>query len=148
MASLKSAAAVDRIAATYSPAWGMARTVVEPYEAFGIHFPKKAILLTSQWITHRDPRWYSDPLRFDPERWTPEARATRPKFSYFPFGAGPRQCIGESFAWMEGVLLLASIARQWSFSIVPETRVELLPLITLRPKFGMKLRVARASGIT
>jgi len=79
-------------------------------------------------------------LRFDPERWTPEARATRPKFSYFPFGAGPRQCIGESFAWMEGVLLLASIARQWSFSIVPETRVELLPVITLRRKFGMNLR--------
>src|SRR3954470_11362803 len=132
----------------YPPAWGIARTVIEPYEAFGVSFPKDAIVLTSQWITHRDPRWYPDPLRFDPERWTAPARATRPKFSYFPFRAGPRQCIGESFAWMEGVLLLASIARNWRFSIVPETRVELLPLITLRPKFGMKLRVARASGIT
>src|SRR5947209_6877221 len=128
----------------YPPAWGIARTVIEPYEAFGVSFPKDAIVLTSQWITHRDPRWYPDPLRFDPERWTAQVRATRPKFSYFPFGAGPRQCIGESFAWMEGVLLLASIARNWKFSLVPETRVELLPLITLRPKFGMKLRVARA----
>lgn len=125
----------------YPPAWGIARTVIEPYEAFGVTFPKNAIILTSQWITHRDPRWHPDPLRFDPERWTPQARASRPKFSYFPFGAGPRQCIGESFAWMEGVLLLASIARTWMFSIVPQTKVELMPLITLRPKYGMKLRV-------
>jgi cytochrome P450 len=127
----------------YPPAWGIARTVIEPYEAFGVGFPKGAIILTSQWITHRDSRWYPDPLRFDPERWTPAARAMRPKFAYFPFGAGPRQCIGESFAWMEGVLLLASIVRNWNFSVVPETRVELLPLITLRPKFGMKLRVEK-----
>jgi cytochrome P450 len=127
----------------YPPAWGIARTVIEPYEAFGVAFPKDAIILTSQWITHRDPRWYPDPLSFDPERWTVAARAGRPKFAYFPFGAGPRQCIGESFAWMEGVLLLASIVRNWNFSVVPETRVELLPLITLRPKFGMKLRVEK-----
>jgi cytochrome P450 len=127
----------------YPPAWGIARTVIEPYEAFGVTFPKDAIILTSQWITHRDPRWHPDPLRFDPERWTPQARASRPKFSYFPFGAGPRQCIGESFAWMEGVLLLASIARNWRFSIVPQTKVELMPLITLRPKHGMKLVVDR-----
>ena len=129
----------------YPPAWGIARTVIEPYEAFGITFPKNALVLTSQWITHRDERWYSNPLNFDPERWTPQARAGRPKFSYFPFGAGPRQCIGESFAWMEGVLLLASIARNWKFSVVPETHVELLPVITLRPKFGMKLRVDKTN---
>jgi len=127
----------------YPPAWGIARTVVEPYDAFGITFPKNALVLTSQWITHRDVRWHPNPLRFDPERWTPQARASRPKFSYFPFGAGPRQCIGESFAWMEGVLLLASIARNWKFSVVAETWVELLPVITLRPKFGMKLRVEK-----
>ena len=125
----------------YPPIWGIARTVVEPYEAFGMLLPKNTLLLTSQWITHRDPRWHANPMRFDPERWTPEARASRPKFSYFPFGAGARQCIGESFAWMEGVLLLASIARNWRFSVVPETRVELLPVITLRPKRGMNLKV-------
>ena len=127
----------------YPPAWGIARTVIEPYEAFGTMFPRNAIILTSQWITHRDERWHPNPLSFDPERWTPQARAGRPKFSYFPFGAGPRQCIGESFAWMEGVLLLASIARNWRFSLVPDTRVELLPVITLRPKFGMKLRLEK-----
>jgi cytochrome P450 len=124
----------------YPPAWGIARTVTEPYDAFGCRFEKNTLVLTSQWIIHRDPRWYDDPERFDPERWTPAARAARPKFSYFPFGAGPRQCIGESFAWMEGVLLLSSIARNWRFSATAETKIELLPLITLRPKYGMKLR--------
>jgi cytochrome P450 len=130
----------------YPPAWGLARTVVEPFDAFGTHFPRNAILLTSQWITHHDERWHPYPLHFDPERWRPEVRAARPKFSYFPFGAGARQCIGESFAWMEGVLLLASIARNWNFTVVPETRVELLPLITLRPKFGMKLRAQKSQS--
>jgi len=130
----------------YPPAWGIARTVVEPYEAFGSVFPKNAILLTSQWIIHRDSRWYPNPLRFDPERWTPQARASRPKFSYFPFGAGPRQCVGESFAWMEGVLLLASIARRWKFSLVPETKADLLPLITLRPKHGITLRIGKSTS--
>lgn len=125
----------------YPPAWGIARTVEEPYEAFGARFPRNALVLTSQWIIHHDERWWRDPMRFDPERWTPQARATRPKFSYFPFGAGPRQCIGESFAWMEGVLLLASIARNWQFSVVPQTKVGLQPLITLRPKYGMRLQV-------
>lgn len=128
----------------YPPAWGIARTVEEPYESFGARFPKNTLVLTSQWIIHHDQRWWPDPMRFDPERWTPQARAGRPKFSYFPFGAGPRQCIGESFAWMEGVLLLASIARNWRFSVVPETKVGLLPLITLRPKHGMRLRVRKS----
>jgi cytochrome P450 len=127
----------------YPPAWGIARTVIEPYDAFGVHFPKNALVLTSQWIIQHDPRWYSDPMRFDPDRWTGEAKAARPKFSYFPFGAGPRQCIGEQFAWMEGILLLASIARNWKFSIVPETHADHLALITLRPKFGMKLRATK-----
>jgi cytochrome P450 len=127
----------------YPPAWGMARTVTEPYDAFGCRFEKDTLVLTSQWIVHHDSRWYQNPEEFDPERWTPSARTARPKFSYFPFGAGPRQCIGESFAWMEGVLLLASIARNWRFSITPQTKVELLPLITLRPKHGMKLRVEK-----
>ena len=136
----------------YPPAWGIARTVEEPYEAFGARFPKNALVLTSQWIIQHDDRWWRDPMRFDPERWTAAARAARPKFSYFPFGAGPRQCIGESFAWMEGVLLLASIARNWRFSIVPESKVGLQPLITLRPKYGMKLKITarlpRSHGLT
>jgi cytochrome P450 len=95
----------------------------------------------SQWVTHRDPRWYPDPLRFDPDRWLPEAAAARPKFSYFPFGAGPRICIGESFAWMEATLLLATLARRWQPRLAPGARVEPLPLVTLRPRFGMPMVV-------
>ena len=78
------------------------------------YIKKNTMVVCSQWVMHRDPRYYSRARNaFDPERWTPEAKAARPKFSYFPFSAGPRQCIGESFAWMEGVLLLATLAQKW-----------------------------------
>ena len=73
----------------------------------------------SPFVTQRDARFYTDPERFDPERWTPDFRATLPKFAYFPFGGGPRQCIGESFAWMELILLVATIAQQWRLHLVP-----------------------------
>ncbi|HZB96276.1 MAG TPA: cytochrome P450, partial [Herpetosiphonaceae bacterium] len=86
---------------------------------------------------------FPDPFRFDPLRWTPEARAERPKFSYFPFGGGPRQCVGESFAWMEGILAMATLARDWQMRLVPGHRVALLPLITLRPRYGMQMTVER-----
>jgi cytochrome P450 len=72
----------------------------------------------SPYVMHRDPRWFPEPDRFDPERWTPEARDARPKFSYFPFGGGSRLCIGERFAWMEGTLMLATIAQKWRLRLV------------------------------
>ena len=90
-------------------------------------------------MLHRDERYFPDPLRFDPERFTPEAKAKRPKLAYFPFGAGPRQCIGESFAWMEGVLALATIGQKWKLRLVPGQKVEPQPLITLRPKHGLRM---------
>src|SRR6185369_4322174 len=104
--------------------------------------PAKAMVLMSPWVMHRDARFWPDPERFDPERWTPEAKAARPKFAYFPFGGGARVCIGESFAWMEGVLLLATIAQAWRLRLAPDARVEPQPLITLRPRYGMPMRVA------
>jgi cytochrome P450 len=85
---------------------------------------------------HRDPRFFPDPERFDPERWTPEAKAARPQFSYFPFGGGPRRCIGESFAWMEAVLILATLARRWRLRLIPGRAVEAQARITLRPGKG------------
>ena len=91
--------------------------------------------------------FFPDPLRFDPERFTTEAKAQRTKFTYFPFGAGFRQCIGESFAWMEGVLVLATLAQRWKLSLVPNHPVEPEPLITLRPKFGMKMIVEPRNSI-
>ena len=96
---------------------------------------------------HRDPRYFPDPERFDPERWTPEAQALRPKFSYFPFGGGTRVCIGEQFAWMEGILLIASIAQHWRLRLVKSQRVEVQPLITLRPRHGMQMTLERRTEV-
>ena len=123
----------------YPPAWAMGRFALEDF-ALGPYFmPKGTTVFLSQYIMHRDRRYFPDPERFDPERWIPEAKASRPRFSYFPFGGGARQCIGESFAWMEGILILATIAQRWRPQLVAGHRVEPQPLITLRPKYGMKM---------
>ena len=92
---------------------------------------------------HRDSRYWFDAERFDPNRWTPEAQARRPKFTYFPFSAGPRVCIGESFAWTEGILVLATLAQRWQARLVLGHPVTPEPLITLRPKFGMRMTLHR-----
>lgn len=97
----------------------------------------------SPFVTQRDARFYPNPERFDPDRWTPEFRATLPKFAYFPFGGGPRQCIGESFAWMELILLVATIAQQWRLQLVPGHLVVPEPVVTLRTKHGMRMTVHR-----
>jgi len=125
----------------YPPAWAMGRYARADFQLGNFFLPAKTTVLMSQFILHRDPRFFPDPLRFDPERFTPEAKARRAKFTYVPFGAGFRQCIGESFAWMEGVLLLATLGQKWKLKLVPGHSVEPEPLITLRPKFGMKMNV-------
>jgi cytochrome P450 len=123
----------------YPPAWAIGRLALKDHEVGGYTIPAKALVLLSPYVTHRDERYFPDPTRFDPERWTPEARESRPQFAYFPFGGGTRRCIGEGFAWMEGILLLASLARNWRMHLVPGHRVETLPVITLRPKHGMRM---------
>lgn len=123
----------------FPPAWAVGRLVKEEFVANGFPITPGSVCLLSPWVTHRDQRWYPQPLRFDPERWTPEKREARPKFSYFPFGGGARVCIGERFAWMEGVLLLATIAQRWKLRLVPDHPVETLALITLRSKYGMRM---------
>jgi cytochrome P450 len=125
----------------YPPAWAMGRYARSDFQLGEFFLPAKTTVLMSQFVTHRDPRFFPDPLRFDPERFTPEAKARRMKFTYFPFGAGFRQCIGESFSLMEGVLLLATLGQKWKLRLVPGHRVEPEPLITLRPKYGMKMLV-------
>ena len=126
----------------YPPAWAMGRQARNDFQLGDYFLPAKTTVLISQFITHRDERFFPEPLRFDPERFTSEAKARRAKFTYFPFGAGFRQCIGESFAWMEGVLLLATLGQKWKLSLVEGHPVEPEPLITLRPKYGMKMRIA------
>jgi cytochrome P450 len=128
----------------YPPVWVIARTCVEPYEIAGYRIARGAVLIAPQFVVHRDPRFYPDPMRFDPERFAPEKK-DRPRFAFFPFAAGPRQCIGEGLAWMEGVLALATIVRDWRLSLpVNASReIELQPAISLRPKNGVPLLVER-----
>lgn len=123
----------------YPPAWVVGRRAIADLGIGGYGIPRGAGLLASQWVVHRDPRFYPDPLRFDPDRWLPEAQASRPKFAYFPFGGGPRRCVGEAFAWMEGVLILATIARRWQVRLVAGHPVVPEPLITLRPRHGVRV---------
>jgi cytochrome P450 len=127
----------------FPPAWILGRRSLTDYEVGGYVIPKGSIVTACQWVTHRDPRFFPEPERFDPERFRPEAREARAKFSYFPFGGGPRVCIGESFAWMEGILLLATLARRWRMRLVPEHPVIPAPSITLRPKHGMRMVLER-----
>jgi cytochrome P450 len=129
----------------YPPAWAMGRSALNDFQLGGFFLPARTTVLMSTFITHRDPRFFPNPLRFDPERFTPEAKARRTKFTYFPFGAGVRQCIGESFAWMEGVLLLATLGQKWKLKLVPGHRVEPEPLITLRPKHGIRMTIEARS---
>lgn len=121
----------------YPPVWTMAREAVVDVSIGPYRVPKGTMILCSQYIVQRDPQWFPDPTAFIPERHTPEAKAARPRFSYFPFGGGGRQCIGESFAWMEATLALATIAQQWRLELVPDQTIELQPKITLRPKNGI-----------
>jgi len=133
----------------YPPAWAMGREVLEDVSIGPYRMPKGAMVFFSQYIVQRDPRWFPHPERFTPERFTAEAKAARPRFAYFPFGGGGRQCIGESFAWMEATLALATIAQRWRLALVPGQNIEPQPKITLRPLNGIRtipIPRARSAG--
>lgn len=127
----------------YPPAWAVSRKAVEPVTIGGHPFPAGTGVLAAQWLMHRDPRWFEDPLSFQPERWTEDFEARLPKLAYFPFGGGPRICIGMGFAWMEGVLLLATLGRRWKMRLVPGRPIEPSARITLRPKDGVWVTLSR-----
>jgi len=114
----------------------------ENMELGGFPVPKGKVVLMSPYVTHRDARWFREPLNFQPERWLTEEPA-RPKFAYFPFGGGARVCIGERFAWMEGVLLLAALGQKWTLDLAPGHPVATRALITLRPRHGMRMVASR-----
>ena len=119
----------------FPPAWIIGRLAIEDVEIGEWMIPRGSIAIVSPAVMHRDPRYWPEPLKFDPRRFAATAKADRPRFAYFPFGAGPRVCIGEGFAWTEGVLALATLARRWRVKVT--AAIEPLPLITLRPKGGM-----------
>jgi cytochrome P450 len=126
----------------YPPAWGIGRRALEDFQVGDFLIPARSVVLMSPYVVHRDPRWFSDPLAFRPERWLTDD-SSRPKFAYFPFGGGARVCIGERFAWMEGTLLLAAIGQRWRLRLEPGHRVEKHARITLRPKHGMRMLAER-----
>jgi cytochrome P450 len=131
----------------YPPAWTMGRQALSDYPIDNFIVPAGSIILMSPWVMHHDERYYPDAFRFDPERWTPAGREARPKFSYFPFGGGPRVCIGEGFAWMEGVLLIATIAERWRMRMAEGEKVEPRPMITLRPRRGIRMTLERRDAV-
>jgi cytochrome P450 len=127
----------------YPPAWAIGRLAIKDHAVGDYVVPPGTLVLLSQYVMHRDERFFPDPTRFDPDRWLPEVKEARPAFSYFPFGGGPRRCIGEGFAWMEGILLIATLARTWSMRLVPGHNVAVNPVITLRPRHGMRMTVSK-----
>jgi len=131
----------------YPPAWIIGRRALADYdvahEGHRYLIPKGSIVVTSQWVMHHDPRYWPEPDRFDPSRWENSESESRPKFAYFPFGAGPRQCIGEGFAWMEAILLLATLAQNWKPELMSQEPAFPQPRITLRPRDPILMKLGK-----
>jgi len=125
----------------YPPAYGLGREAIDDCEISGYHVPKGTQVFMFQWATQRDGRFYDAPLAFRPERWTEDFIARLPKYAYFPFGGGPRACIGASFAMMEIILCLATVGQRVRLELVPDHPVTIYPAMSLRPKDGVKVVV-------
>jgi cytochrome P450 len=125
----------------YPPAWGIAREALVPVEIGGYAFPKGAEFVMSPWVVHRDARTFAEPAAFKPERWQDDLQRRLPRFAYFPFGGGPRVCIGNRFAMMEAKLVLARAVQRFRFEPTPATEIRLFPSVTLRPRGSVRLRV-------
>lgn len=123
----------------FPPAWIIARMAIEEHALSGYRIKPGSYLLMSPYLIHHDVRYYRDPFEFNPDRWSPDNANRQPPFTYLPFGAGPRICLGESFAWMEGILLIATFVQRWHMRLVPEHPIEPQPLITLRPRHGIPM---------
>jgi cytochrome P450 len=129
----------------YPPAYVLGRSPLSDYPVRDYTIPAGSTILLSPYVMQHDPRYYMDPYRFDPLRWKYDEEASRPKYSYFPFGGGPRLCIGEPFAWAEGILVLATLAQRWQPRYIPDHPIGYKPLITLRPKGGITMKLEPVS---
>ena len=134
-------AVLDETMRMFPPVWLITRRNIEDYHLDVYSIPKGSLIFLSQYVTHWDKRFFPEPEKFIPERFLGENLSSRPKLAYFPFGAGPRTCIGDGFARMEGILLLACILKDWHLRLAPGHKVEINPQITLRPKHGMRMRI-------
>jgi cytochrome P450 len=132
----------------YPPAWAVGRQAVGEFEMGGYKFPAGTNVAILQWNTQRDARFFPDPEKFDPQRWSAESlrRNALPRFAYFPFGGGPRVCVGAGFAMMEAILLLATMAQRYRMTLVAKRKVKLLPSVTLRPRNGIQMVLQRTHG--
>lgn len=130
---------IDEAMRLYPPVWAIGRRVIEDDEISGYAIPRGSNVMLSQWITHRHPKFWESPERFEPERFSAERATGRPRYAYFPFSGGPRQCIGNIFALTEANLVLAAVGQKFSLRLVPGHRVEPHPLVTLRPRYGLKM---------
>lgn len=124
----------------YPPAWAIGRRALRDHSADGYLLAKGSVIVVSPWLLHHDERWWPQARTFRLDRWTEEAIESRPRHAFLPFGGGPRMCIGEGFAWMEAELLIATIAQRWRFELDPTQTVALHPVVTLRPRDGMRMR--------
>lgn len=125
----------------YPPVWELVREAAEPDELGGYEIPSGTTVSMHPWVVHHDDRIYDDPMTFRPERWTDEFESSLPKFGYFPFGGGPRRCIGDRFAMLEARLVLATIAQEWT--VEPHDELSFAPSITLRPDGPVEVTVRR-----
>jgi cytochrome P450 len=125
----------------YPPVWAVGRRATQDLQTGGTPIPKGAIVLACQWAVHRCERFFSNPTQFDPDRWTPEFQRDLPKYAFFPFGGGPRSCIGEGFAWMELDIVLTEILRRWQFELVPGQTITPKASMTLRPEKPIRVVV-------
>lgn len=123
----------------YPPAWAIGREAIAPCTIGGYPVAKGTQIWLAQWVVHRDARWFEDPLSFRPQRWANDFVKSIPRHAYFPFGGGPRICIGNAFAMMEAVLILVTLARRYRFASAGEGRLDVVPSVTLRPKGGIRL---------
>ncbi|MFC6725337.1 cytochrome P450, partial [Halobium palmae] len=129
----------------YPPVYGMLREPTEEVDIGGYAVPEGTTISINQWVVHRDPRWYDDPMAFRPERWTPEMREELPRFAYFPFSGGPRRCIGDRFAVQEAKLVLATLYQRYHFELVSSPSLSLAAAITARPKEPVEAAVHERS---
>jgi cytochrome P450 len=123
----------------YPPAYTITRRVVEPLTVGGHAITPDTVLVMSQWVVQRDRRWFDDPEMFQPDRWEHDLAKRLPRYAYFPFGGGPRLCIGNTFAVMEATLLLATIAQRFRFRLAPGASVKPMLSVTLRPAEGLPM---------
>lgn len=152
MADLKSLPYTEKVITEslrlYPPGWAIARLAAQPVTIGRVKVPQGALVFMSPYVMHRNPRFYPDAERFDPDRWTPEFKSGLPKFAYFPFSGGARGCIGEPFAWMEAMIIVATLAQRWRIRPVEGHPVVPEPLVTLRPKHGIQVRLEARRPVT